>query len=186
VKGSGNDVLVQVKENQAQLLDDCRVVARNETPLDIFVAAPEKAHGRMEYRECRVFDCAYTTDPQWQPLIARIVEVKRVRECRDAKSKQWKEVSETAFYIATTPRSAEQYHHIVRGHWGIENRLHYVRDNTLREDASRIRHNPGIMARCRSFTLNILRANNTCNIAETLYQNALNFKNLKQFRSLWT
>src|SRR5690348_1838409 len=38
--------------------------------------------------------------------------------------------------------------------WGIENRDHYVRDVTLGEDASRIRHKPGGMARIRSAALN--------------------------------
>jgi len=47
----------------------------------------------------------------------------------------------------------------VRMHWGIENKLHYTRDVTLREDASRIRKNPGVFARIRSFAYNILRFN---------------------------
>ncbi len=60
------------------------------------------------------------------------------------------------------------------GHWGIENRNHYVRDVTLGEDKSRIRVNPGVMARLRSFTLNILRANGAENIAKTLWLNTIN------------
>src|SRR5664280_1218735 len=41
--------------------------------------------------------------------------------------------------------------------WRIENKLHYTRDVTFREDASRIRKNPGVFARIRSFAYNILR-----------------------------
>ena len=48
-------------------------------------------------------------------------------------------------------------------------RSHYVRDVTLAEDASRIRINPGIMARLRSYVLNIARANGAENIARALW-----------------
>jgi len=49
---------------------------------------------------------------------------------------------------------------------------------TLGEDASRIRHKPGIMARIRSVALNILRANGIQNISEALYGNAVSFDQL--------
>jgi hypothetical protein len=55
----------------------------------------------------------------------------------------------------------------------IENQNHWVRDVTLAEDASRIRINPGIMARLRSQTLNIARANGVTNIAKALWAAAL-------------
>ena len=179
VKDSGNEALTQVKENQKQLLDDCRITAAQDTPVDSFVAAPESGHGRIEHRECRVFDCLYTTDPEWQPLIAQIIEVRRIRERKDTKAKQWKSSTETAFYVSTAIRTAQEYHLAVRGHWGIENKNHRVRDGTMLEDASRIRNNPGIMARCRSLALNILRANGAANIAQALYQNAICFNKLK-------
>ena len=128
----------------------------------------------------------YTTDPEWQPLIAQIVEVRRVRKWMDTKAKQWKRSEETALYISTAIRSAREYETAVREHWAIENRNHRVRDGTMFEDASRIRKNPGIIARCRSFTLNILRANNVSNIAHALYENAIKFNNLKALNYLWT
>ena len=61
----------------------------------------------------------------------------------------------------------------VRKHWGIENKQHYTRDVTLREDASRIRRNPGIFARLRSFAYNILRFNQSDTIAQDRYAAAL-------------
>lgn len=171
--------MVQVKENQKQLLDDCRIAAQKDTPIDTFTAPVESGHGRIEHRECRIFNCLYTTDPEWQPLIQQIIEVKRLREWMDTKAKKWKSSTEIAFYVSTTIRTAREYHHAVRGHWGIENTNHRVRDGAMLEDASRIRKNPGIMARCRSFALNILRANGVNNIAKTLYENAICFNNLK-------
>jgi hypothetical protein len=54
----------------------------------------------------------------------------------------------------------------IRHHWHIENRSHYVRDGSFAEDASRIRRNPGIFARLRSFASNILRFNGIDNISD--------------------
>ena len=52
-------------------------------------------------------------------------------------------------------------------------KLHYTRDVTLCEDASRIRRNPGIFARIRSFAYNILRFNQSDTIAQDRYAAAL-------------
>ena len=61
----------------------------------------------------------------------------------------------------------------IRKHWRIENKLHYTRDVTLGEDASRIRKNPGVFARMRSFAYNILRINQSDTIAQDRYAAAL-------------
>ncbi|WP_207462919.1 hypothetical protein [Azospirillum sp. SYSU D00513] len=53
-----------------------------------------------------------------------------------------------------------------------------MRDVALGEDASRIRHWPGIMARIHSFTLNVLRANGVENVRQALYANALRLDRL--------
>lgn len=60
-----------------------------------------------------------------------------------------------------------------RGHWGIENRLHWVRDVTLGEDASRIRtaSAPEAMAGLRNAAISLLRLSGVSNIAEALRQN---------------
>jgi hypothetical protein len=186
IKDSGNCGLVQIKENQKQLLDDCRATTRGDAPTASFSAPLEKGRGRIEQRSVRVFSCNYTTDPEWQPLIAEIIEVQRKREVLNTKTNQWETSEETAIYISTHPHTAEEYHHAIRNHWAIENRLHRVRDGSMHEDASRIRKNPSIMARCRSFALNILRANHVTNIHQTRYQNALNLNNLTQYQYLYS
>ena len=68
---------------------------------------------------------------------------------------------------------AEIFASAIRGHWAVENENHWVRDVTLAEDASRIRVNPGVMARLRSQALNIARANGVANIAQALWSSAL-------------
>lgn len=62
----------------------------------------------------------------------------------------------------------------VRGHWGIENRLHYVRDVTFGEDASQVRKDsaPEVMAALRNTVLGILRGAGWDSIAAALRHNA--------------
>jgi predicted transposase YbfD/YdcC len=73
---------------------------------------------------------------------------------------------------------------VIRGHWGIENRQHYVRDVTCDEDRSRIRDNPGVMARARSFALNILRYNGITNVAQALWNGALKLDTILAYKAI--
>ena len=59
---------------------------------------------------------------------------------------------------------------LVRGHWRIENRLHYVRDVTLDEDRSRVRSGaaPQVLATCRNLALALLRRAAHDNVAAAL------------------
>ena len=57
---------------------------------------------------------------------------------------------------------------------GRENRVHYVLDVSMHEDASRVRKSPISLSILRSFALNILRLNKVNNIADALWRNAMN------------
>jgi predicted transposase YbfD/YdcC len=73
----------------------------------------------------------------------------------------------------------------VRAHWRVENTSHYTRDVTLSEDRSRIRSNPAVFARLRSFAFNILKANQTDTISQDRYHAALSgIENLIDLTSL--
>ena len=65
---------------------------------------------------------------------------------------------------------AERLLELVRGHWAIENRLHYVRDVTMDEDRSQIRSGaaPQVMAALRNLVLNVLRLLGEANIAAAI------------------
>src|SRR5205823_38674 len=62
----------------------------------------------------------------------------------------------TAFYVSNKPLAAIRAAQAIRAHWGIETTSHHSRDVTFGEDRSRIRFNPGVFARLRSFGFNIL------------------------------
>jgi hypothetical protein len=59
---------------------------------------------------------------------------------------------------------------LVRGHWSVENKVHYVRDVTYREDASRVRtgSRPRIMATLRNLAIGLIRQAGYTKIAATI------------------
>ena len=91
-----------------------------------------------------------------------------------------------AYYLCSHQYSADVATTIIREHWHCENRNHYVRDVSLGEDASRIRTRPGVFARLRSFSLNILRFNKVRNVKAALFENALDFQGLIAMRGIFT
>ena len=81
--------------------------------------------------------------------------------------------NETAYAITSlSPAQAgpQELLRLWQGHWRIENRLHYVRDVTMREDASQVRSGsaPEVMAALRNTVLGLLRQIGTTNIAAAL------------------
>ena len=65
---------------------------------------------------------------------------------------------ETRYYLCSIKTTAEPFGQAVRGHWGIENRLHWVLDVVFREDLARLRsaNAPANMAIVRHAALNLL------------------------------
>jgi len=139
-------------------------------------------------RTVEVFDIksCLIESKDWIHLISRAVRVKRYTEIFDTKTKEWKTRSETAYYLCSHQHTADvAAATIIREHWHCENCNHYVRDVSLGEDASRIRTRPGVFARLRSFSLNILRFNKVKNIKAALFDNALDFQGLIFMRGIF-
>jgi predicted transposase YbfD/YdcC len=84
---------------------------------------------------------------------------------------------EVSYAITSVPRDqagAALLRGGLRGHWGIENRLHYVRDVTMGEDANRTRtgSGPQVLAALRNAAIGRLRLLGSTNIAASLRRNA--------------
>jgi hypothetical protein len=109
----------------------------------------------------------------WHPHVAAIIKVKRNVFSRNPATGMLRQSTETAFYISNAPLSAVRAAHAIREHWRIETTSHYSRDVTMAEDRSRIRSNPGVFARLRSFAFNILKANRTDTLSQDRYRAAL-------------
>jgi predicted transposase YbfD/YdcC len=125
-----------------------------------------------------VFAVADRLPPRGQAVIACAARVRRLSWCQDTRTGLWRPRRETAYYVCQIGLRAEEFGRAVRAHWGIENRAHHVRDRILGEDASRIRRQPGIFVRIRSFALNVLRAHGVANVSEAIYTNALSLDRL--------
>jgi len=180
-KETGNEVIVQVKENQETLFHDCQTLAKTTTPAEVYQEPMTKAHNRIERRKVELFISPTLTEAEKWSLVKVVVKVERSRQVFETKTKTWKPCDETSFYISTLVLSAQEFCQAIRDHWGIENRNHYVRDVTMGEDKSRIRTNPHIFAKLRSFALNILRKNKVKNVSLALFENGLNLDNVLNY-----
>ncbi len=120
-----------------------------------------------------------------QSFLKVVVEVQRQIECFNTSRRCFEPRQEQpAYYLATCNASAETLGRAIRGHWGIENRLHHVLDASLGEDASRIRQNPGVFAQLRHFSLNLLRHNGQTNIRAALYDNAISLDRVLAYKGI--
>jgi hypothetical protein len=174
---SGNALLVRVKGNQPNLHDALSTVCRSQHPIDVLKSV-DRRHGRQEHRLVEVFEAADHLDADWKLHIACVVRVSRLTYLKDTRSGLWPTRKEIGHYACQIPLDASTAARAIRGHWAIENRAHYVRDVMMGEDDSRIRHQPGVMARIRSLALNILRANGVRNVRQAIYANALSLDRL--------
>jgi len=122
----------------------------------------EKDHGRIEERRCWATSDVEWLEPkaQWQGLQS-IVMVEADREVRGRER-----TLERRYFISSLPAEAKPLLAAVRGHWGIENQLHWCLDVAMREDASRIRtdHAPENVAVLRHIALNLLKQEKSCKL----------------------
>lgn len=135
----------------------------------------DKGHGRIE-RRCLVSTTAVNEYLNW-PGTAQVCQITRTV------SRGGETTSEVHYAITSVPRSqadAARLSDWWRGHWSIENRLHWVRDVTFGEDSSRIRtkSTPQIFSAFRNAAISCLRSLGATNIAAALRENALTVNKL--------
>ncbi len=159
VAGGGDYVLV-AKGNQGRLLEDIQATVtraldgtlpkrtvRSHTTRD-------EGHGRTEERTCVVVtDLTGIRDRSaWSRL-------KAVGMCCRHRTVDGTTSTEVRYFIGSRRMAARRYAAALRGHWGIENNLHWQLDVSFREDASRIenRHGAAAFALFRKMALGLLK-----------------------------
>jgi len=177
-------LIIQLKENQKGLLQNCNDIVRFCPNEDIYQRTGEKHRNRIEERTVMTYreQNGFIENPQWAKHIKTVISVERKTEIYNTKEKKYTTRQEKAVYISNFKVKAKQAFQLIRNHWFIENKDHHVRDVTLREDYSRIRVNPENMSTLRSFALNILRRNKIGNINNELYVNSLDYYNLYSYQ----
>jgi predicted transposase YbfD/YdcC len=120
----------------------------------------EEGHGRKETRSYAVLAAPETVDPegQWPDLCAVGVAFSDRVDSRGRGS------LEARFYILSTLLTAQEFAGAVRGHWGIENNLHWQLDVSFREDECRVHrdHAPANLSVIRRFALGLLKRETSC------------------------
>ena len=164
---------MQVKDNQPTLHQAIAERTATATPSDS-TQSHETGRNRDERRTVSVFAPALAlANTDWQPHVAAIIRVERQVFTRSSKTGLLHYSVETAFYISNICVTAARAAEAIRAHWRIETTSHYSRDVTMGEDRSRIRSNPGVVVRLRSFAFNILKANRTATLSQDRYRAAL-------------
>lgn len=161
----GGDYVLAVKDNQPTLHEEIREffeLAGGDAARDTYCQQSESVdggHGRIETRRVTATaELDWLVDkPAWKGLRS-IVMVESERTVGDTTS------TERRYYLTTLPPNATLIGERIRGHWGIENQLHWVLDMAFDEDRCRIRrgHAPDNFALLRKIALNLLRLETSC------------------------
>lgn len=151
VKKQGDYVLA-VKENQKALYTDISEYFDDDKKQEIrksgnnYYRTTEKARGQIETREYY-----QTSDIAWIYKKERWAKFTTIGLVENTINKNGKISKETRYYIASISEKIKEFAYAVRGHWSIENNLHWQLDFTFREDHNQVIQKNAVM------NLNILR-----------------------------
>jgi predicted transposase YbfD/YdcC len=174
IRQAGGHYLFVIKANQPELLAEVALLFDQPPPGECFTTASShrSQHERHEVRTLTASAALadYLSELGWAEARQVLRLESRVTHLRGARAGQ---TTQLVRYFLTSlgPHvPARRLLRLVREHWHIENRLHYVRDVTLGEDASQIRSGaaPEVLAALRNALLGLLRQHAYANIAAAL------------------
>lgn len=152
IRERGADYVLALKDNQQTLHEDVadyfdwiEKESRKGENCDIWKSKPEKCHGRIETREILTAPANWLEGKEEWADIQTVIRYRCAREVDGVKS-----VS-VRHYISSFDTTAENFGEIIRGHWSIENQLHWMLDVVFREDGARAKKDNSPL------NLNILR-----------------------------
>lgn len=151
------DYVIALKGNQGALHEDVEMFFKRKPPKIKRYSHKESfnGHGRSEIRKCIVtedIDWLRVRHPHWCSLKS-IIEIESTREIKGNTT------TEKRYYISSLSADPEKLLNVIRSHWGIENKLHWVLDVCFGDDQSRIRKGnaPRNIAIIKKTALNLLR-----------------------------
>jgi predicted transposase YbfD/YdcC len=162
------DVVLTVKANQPTLFADLATYFADPDAQCVQDSATDHQRGRVEIRSLKVSTELNDYLTVTWPHIAQVAELTRAVTVR----RTGKTTQEIVYLITTLSSSLVSPHRLlslVRGHWCIENSLHYVRDVTFGEDRSRLRtgNAPQVMATLRNLAITLMHRCGQVHIAST-------------------
>lgn len=192
INKSGGSYLIQVKENQPELLSQCKKIYKEDSPVGVKEDV-EKEHGRLTTRLGSTFKIDPTKlDKRWKPSgISTLVVLERDNMEMTTK----KETHETSYYICNKSINSSPLHtssaliSAVRNHWGVESN-NWVLDVTFNEDNIKIKggNQAQVLGRLRSLSVDLMRRSGVTKIKEAIESyadsNPTLLKMLKQVKFL--
>ena len=143
IRGRGGHYLLTPLDNQKTLRRTLKALPWKSVPS---ISSVDTGHGRRVRRTVKALDV-----PKWVdfPGAAQVVQLRRTRTVKGRKR------VEVVYLICSLPMTDAQPEAIaawIQGHWGIENRLHWIRDVVFDEDRHQLstRNGPEIMAALRN------------------------------------
>jgi len=162
-EGKG-DFILAVKQNQPKLYEQVEgaiseALEGDAKDLDEHQTT-EKGHGRQETRTYAIVAAPESVDPEglWRDLSAVGIAISERIDSQGRLS------METRYYILSRLITVQEFAGAVRGHWGIENNLHWQLDVSFREDECRVcrDHAPANLSVIRRFALGLLKSETDC------------------------
>lgn len=154
------DYILALKENQGNLYKDCTLffeqmeAMRREGYTFEEYTTVDGGHGRIETRKYFM-----TSDIKWLPDKKKWAGLQSIAMVESTREVNGQVSIEKRYFISSLPGDAKKLGDAVRGHWGIENRVHWILDIAFREDESRVRNGnaPENFAVFRHIALNLLK-----------------------------
>lgn len=165
--------MVKVKANQPKLLDSIKEIIDTSSVVSSFTEQQTK-RGRKEKRITKIYLSTSRIPDDW-PGLNRIIHMERIFESKKAFHQT------QSYYISSLlSNDAAVFSTGIRGHWLIENKLHWVKDVIQKEDTTR--HKSGNAAKnmslIRNIAINIIRENGYDSIKHATLFFASNVKEL--------
>jgi len=154
---SGNNFLIEVKGNQKTLRETIKNIITENDPINAWFSE-EKNRGRIENRYCEIYPSNPDILSEWKG-VQQVIYVHRFGHRPDKKS-NYGYFYQEHYYITSYPfETAKKVAQGIRGHWGIENKVHYVKDTLYNEDNNGITHNSAaaILSIFQDIAINIYR-----------------------------
>ena len=163
----GADYVLAVKDNQPGLCEALRELfaAHDARGLKTVHFAEHtqigKDHGRIETRRCVVSE-----DIQWLAQRERWCGVRSVAMIESTRQIGEHSSTERRYYISSLGADAKRLGEVIRGHWAIENSMHWVLDVAFGEDQcrARVKNAAQNFAILRRIVINLLRADPTTKV----------------------
>jgi predicted transposase YbfD/YdcC len=161
---AGAEYVLALKGNQSTLHDEVKIFLEGAQAGDFegvhcdFMETNESDHGRLERRRYWI-----TEDIGWLTHYGAWEGLRCAGMVESTREIQGKSTTERRFYIASIRADAKTFERAVRGHWAIENTLHWSLDVSFAEDQCRVRTGYADQNLCvlRHASINILKGETT-------------------------